>query len=131
VGKLESEKVKGEVDIDERTYAFALRIIKLVESLPRQRRISIVLGDQLLRAGTSIAANVEESRGAQSKADFTSKMNIAYKESRETVMWLRMIRDVHLLPADRMEDIIQEAKEIKAILGSSVKSARKKHHVGR
>lgn len=128
---MESEIVRGEVDIAERTYAFALRIIKLVESLPRQRRISMVLGDQLLRAGTSIAANVEESRGAQSKADFTSKMNIAYKESRETVMWLRVIRDVKLISKERMTDVIQEAKEIKAILGSSIKSARKKHHVGR
>ena len=96
-----------------------------VESLPGQRRISIVLGDQLLRAGTSIAANVEESRGAQSKADFTSKMNIAYKESRETVMWLRMIRDVRLIPEEKMTDIIQEAKEIRAILGSSVKRSKR------
>ena len=98
---------------------------KLQESGGRKRRISIILGDQLLRAGTSIAANVEESRGAQSKADFTSKMSIAYKESRETVMWLRMIRDVKLIPEEKMTDIIQEAKEIRAILGSSVKSSKR------
>jgi four helix bundle protein len=56
-------------------------------------------------------------------------MSIAYKESRETVMWLRMIRDVKLIPEEKMTDIIQEAKQIRAILGSSVKSARKRHQV--
>jgi len=105
--------------LDERTYKFALRVIKLVSSLPRTA-ISEVLGRQVLRSGTSIGANVEEAFGATSKREFTYKLNIAFKEAKETHYWLRLIRDVGLVPAKRIDLLIQEALEIKLILAKSI-----------
>jgi len=105
--------------LDERTYKFALRVIKLVSSLPRTA-IGEVLGRQVLRSGTSIGANVEEAFGATSKREFTYKLNIAFKEAKETHYWLRLIRDVGLVPAKRIDLLIQEALEIKLILAKSI-----------
>ena len=105
--------------LDERTYKFALRVIKLVSSLPRTA-ISEVLGRQVLRSGTSIGANVEEAFGATSKREFTYILNIAFKEAKETHYWLRLIRDVGLVPAKRIDLLIQEALEIKLILAKSI-----------
>jgi len=105
--------------LDERTYKFALRVIKLVSSLPRTA-IGEVLGRQVLRSGTSIGANVEEAFGATSKREFTYKLNIAFKEAKETHYWLRLIRDVGLVPAKRIDLLIQEALEIKLILPKSI-----------
>ena len=105
--------------LDERTYKFALRVIKLVSSLPRAPA-SDVLGRQVLRSGTSVGANVEESFGATSKREFTYKLNIAFKEAKETHYWLRLIRDAGLVPAKRIDSLIQEALEIKLILAKSI-----------
>jgi four helix bundle protein len=79
-----------------------------------------VLGRQVLRSGTSIGANVEEAFGATSKREFTYKLNIAFKEAKETHYWLRLIRDVGLVPAKRIDLLIQEALEIKLILAKSI-----------
>jgi four helix bundle protein len=78
------------IDIQERTFKFGVRIIKFIDKLPRTLS-AIELGGQLLRSETSIAANMEEANGAESKSDFTHKMSIAYKEARETRLWLGMI----------------------------------------
>jgi four helix bundle protein len=110
--------------LDERTYKFALRILKLVDALPRTPQ-GEVLGRQVLRSGTSIGANVEEAYAASSKRDFTNKMFIALKEARETHFWLRLIRDSGLVPIERIEPLIQEALEIKLILGKTVATSRK------
>ena len=77
--------------IKEKSYSFALQIIRLYKSLLKQNEF--VLSKQLLRSGTSIGANVEEALAGQSRADFLSKMSIASKEARETHYWLRLIRD--------------------------------------
>ncbi|MBI5215213.1 MAG: four helix bundle protein [Ignavibacteriae bacterium] len=111
--------------IQERTYDFSLRIIKLCKSIPTTREGNI-LAKQVMRSGTSIGANVEEATGAFSKDDFTYKMNTALKEARETHYWLRLIRDSELLPAKRMSDIIQEIEEVKKILGAIVRTSKKK-----
>lgn len=72
-----------------------------------------------------MAANYEESRGAISRADFIAKLSLAYKESREAVLWLRLIRDTQLVRPFRLAAIITEATELRAILGTSVKTARR------
>ena len=76
----------------EKSYAFALRTVKLCKVLASERK-EYVLSKQLLRCGTSIGVNVEEANGAQSERDFLSKMSIAYKEARESHYWLRLLRD--------------------------------------
>jgi len=110
--------------IDERTYKFALRITKLISSLPHNPT-SAVLGKQVLRSGTSIGANVEEAYAAVSSREFIQKMSIALKEARETHYWLRLIKDAELVTAARIDSLIQEALEIKLILGKTVTTSKK------
>ena len=109
--------------IEERTYRFSLRVVKLVRALPTDAS-ALVLGRQLLRAATSVGANVEEAIGAPSKRDFANKMNIALKEARETYYWLRLVRDAGILSEERLAPIVQESLEIKKILSATVRSSR-------
>ncbi len=109
--------------IEERTYCFALRIVKLVRAMPTDVR-SGVLATQWLKSATSVGANVEEALGAASKRDFANKMNIALKEAREAHYWLRLIRDAEFFEMERMAPIVQEALEIKKILSATVRTAR-------
>ena len=106
-------------DIQERTYNFALRIVKMCQAL-QQDAVSRVLVNQVLRSGTSIGANVEEAQDAQSKPDFLSKMSIVLKESRETLFWLRLIRDSGEVSALKMDDIISECEQLRKIIASIV-----------
>ncbi len=112
--------------LDERTYKFALRVIKMVDSLPNTKN-GDVLGRQVLRSATSIGANVEEAIGAISKREFIQKMSIATKESRETHYWLRLIRDAGLVSAAQLNPLIQEALEIKMILSKTVKTSKERY----
>jgi len=89
--------MKEENVIQQKSYAFALRIIQLYRYLAQEKK-EFVLAKQILRSGTAIGANVEEAIGAQSKKDFLSKMAIAYKEARETKYWLRLLKDTKYLP---------------------------------
>lgn len=120
---MQNEKLKIKKDIVERTYNFALYIVKFVRTLPKETA-GFELGRQLLKAGTSIAANVEEAQGAFSKEDFIYKMQTAFKEARETNFWLRLIRDSHLVISKGLEDLIQESKELKNILAQIVKTSK-------
>lgn len=123
VTKLGGERRSPEA-LAQRLYDFALRTIRLIEALPRSRTASRVLGDQLLRAATSVAANYEEARGAVSHADFVAKLGVVYKECRESVLWLSLIQDAGLVSTVRMDNLLSEAKELRAIIGSSMKTAR-------
>lgn len=110
--------------IDKRTYKFAVRIIKLVSALPHNPTADVV-GRQVLRSDTSIGANVEEAYAAVSSREFAQKMSIALKEARETYYWLRLIKDSELVTANRIDSLIQEALEIKLILGKTVLTSKK------
>jgi four helix bundle protein len=91
--------MKSENVIESKSFAFAVRIVRLYEYLCLEKK-EYVLSKQVLRCGTSIGANVEEAIGGQSRADFVSKMSIAYKEARETSYWLRLLKDtVYLTPS--------------------------------
>ncbi len=110
--------------LDERTYKFALRIVKLASALPRMMT-GEVLGKQVIRSGTSVGANIEEAYAAATQRDFTYKMQIALKEARETHYWLRLIRDAGLMPEKRIDSLLQEALEIKLILAKTVITSKK------
>lgn len=110
-------------DIRGRSYEFGCRVVRLVRALPRDVA-SLPVARQLVRSGTSIGANVEEAQGAHSRRDFAHGMNISRKEARETLYWLRMLRDTETVPADRLESIIQESEEIVRILVAIVKTTR-------
>jgi four helix bundle protein len=130
-GKNQKAKGKGKKtvadrqDLGERLLVYAARIVKLVASLPKTpvgRRI----GDQLLRSGTSVGANYEEAQGAESKADFTHKLQIALKELRESRYWLRLLAVSETIPPHRLEEIINEATQLRAILSKAVATAKQR-----
>ena len=102
----------------------AIRVVKLCKHLNEQRLVDRALVSQLIRAGTSIGANVEEAQSGQSRADFLSKISIACKEARETHYWLRLIAASEEGINDQMTEIIQEANEIVSVLTSIVKNTK-------
>lgn len=112
--------MKEENIILEKSYAFALEVMRISAMIRAQREFD--LASQLWRAGTSIGANVEEAQAAQSRADFKSKMSIAAKEARETHYWLRLTHDGGILQAESVLPLISEIETIKRILTSIVKS---------
>ena len=110
--------------VKQKSYDFALRIIKLCAWLKDQKHFEIAT--QLIRSGTSIGANVEEALAGQSRKDFLAKMSLASKEARETNYWLRLIRDSGILDGDRMQGITDESEELCKILTSIVKAGNAK-----
>ncbi len=112
-------------DIKVRTFDFAVRIVQLCRFLDEQPGVGRTLGNQLLRAGTAIGANVEEAQAGQSKADFISKYAIALKEARETHYWLRLLIASNIVPEARIADLLQEADEIMRVIGAIIVSTKK------
>lgn len=102
---------------------FPVRIIKCFQVLTQKRK-EYILSKQLLRSATSIGANVEESQGGQSKKDFSAKLQIAYKEAKETHYWLRLLRDTHYLNEQHSNYLIADCEEIIRILVSILKSSK-------
>lgn len=112
------------VDIKERAFEFAVRVVALCRRLDENPGVSRTLSNQLLRSGTSIGANIEEAQGSQSKADFVAKMYISCKEARETNYWLRLLVATKSLPAKRLAPLTNESHQLVAILTSIVKKAK-------
>ena len=110
--------------IQEKSYLFALRIIKL--HLFLSKKGEYVLSKQVLKSGTSIGANIEEAIGAQSKRDFFSKITISYKEARETHYWLRLLRDSEILEIKIANSLIADCEELLKIITSIQKSMKSK-----
>ena len=107
----------------QRTRAFALRVIRLVEALPASRTADVV-GRQLLRCGTSVGANYRASCRAKSPADFIAKMGIVEEEADETIYWIEMLIESGLINKERVAGLLDEADQIVAIVVSSIKTAR-------
>ena len=117
--------MKKENPVLEKSYVFALRIVKLQRYLVGEKK-DFVLSKQLLRSGTSVGANIEEAIGAQSPKDFIAKMSIAYKETRESHYWLRLLRDSDILDQAQSESILQDCDELLKLSGSILKTMRAK-----
>ncbi len=111
--------------VQEKSYAFALRIVKLYRYLCDEKK-EFVLSRQIVRSGTSIGANIEEAIGGQSDRDFLSKMSIAYKEARETHYWLRLLRDSDILQNQHTDSIIDDCEELLKLSGSVIKTMKLK-----
>jgi four helix bundle protein len=107
----------------EKTYSFALKIIELYKEMNFELK-EYQLSKQLLRSGTSIGANAEEAIGAQSKKDFISKFSIAYKESRETNYWLRLIRDSNFISREKINLLLKDSDEINRIISSIIVTSK-------
>ena len=110
-------------DIQERTFEFGIRIVKLVDRLPRTLSATEI-GRQVLRSGASIGANMEEAKGAESKPDFIHKTSTAYKEARETYYWLGVIDAAILINDKEVLALRQECDEIIRILHAILRTSR-------
>lgn len=96
-------------DLPERTFRFAMRIVKLCQLLDDRPGVLRLLGKQIVRSGTSVGANVEEGQASQSEADFLSKYSIACKEARETLYWLRLLEASEVLPEANLRNLLTRA----------------------
>lgn len=107
-----------------RTKQFALRSVRLVEALPRERTAD-VLGRQLLRSGTSVGANYRAACRAKSTADFIAKMGIVEEETDESLFWMELLIEAGIVKAEMLEPLMKEGNELLAITVSSINTARK------
>lgn len=115
--------MKGD-DLAERFIGLAVRVLAVVDALPRTVA-SRHIANQLARSGTSAGANYEEARGAESRADFAHKLGVAWKETRETLYWLKVLQRREVIKPKRLEPLIQEATELSSILARSVSTTKK------
>jgi len=109
-------------ELKDRTKDFALRILRLVAALPNTVE-GRAIANQLVRSGTSVAANYRATCRARSKAEFVAKIGVVLEEADETLLWLEMIAEAKLLPPKRVEPLLIEANELVAIMVVSRKSA--------
>lgn len=110
-------------NLKDRTKIFALRVIKMVEALPKSSTARVV-GNQLLRCGTSVASNYRSSCRAKSRADFISKMSIVEEEADECMFWMEIIMESGLLDEELVKSLYNEANELVSIVVSSKKTSR-------
>ena len=110
-------------NLKERTKKLALRIIRIVEELPKGNTADVI-GRQLLRSGTSVAANYRAACRAKSAADFISKMGTVEEETDESLFWMEILIEAKLVNDDRLEDLMVETHEILKIVVSSIKTAK-------
>ncbi|MBI2806715.1 MAG: four helix bundle protein [Planctomycetes bacterium] len=113
-------------DLQERLFAFSLRIVRLYQKLAKNSELGRVLGQQVLRSGTSVGANYQEGQAGQSRLDFISETSIALKEARETHYWLRLVVGAELLPLSLIADLLNESEQLARILGAIVARSKKK-----
>ena len=113
-------------ELKERTKSFAVRIVNLFRSLPHSADAQ-TLGKQLLRSGTSVAANYRSVCRARSQAEFIAKIGIVVEEADETVFWLELLSETGVVRAERTKDLLAEANELVAIFGASLRTS--KHNV--
>jgi four helix bundle protein len=111
-----------------RTKAFAVRVTKVIDALPRCLAAQVI-GKQLLRAATSVGANYRATSRSQSRAEFAAKPSIVAEEADEALYWLALVQETGLLGAERLTDITKESSEIVAIMLASRKTAKTRNVV--
>jgi four helix bundle protein len=116
-------KAEGKNDLAKRTKAFALDIIEMSGSLPRTTAAQ-VLGKQILRSATSIGANYREASRSRSKPEFIAKIGDCLKEAEETGYWLELLGEARIVPADKLNSLLDESRQLIAILVTISKRAR-------
>ncbi len=110
--------------LNEKTYSFAIRIVRLSQYLQKEKN-EYVLSKQILRSGTSIGALVRESEFGQSKADFVNKLSVALKEANETEFWILLLKDTDYIESRLAESLLSDCKEIIPLLISSIKTVKR------
>ena len=121
---INSQAISRPEDLRRRTKQFALRVIKLFRALPRTEEAR-VLGRQVLRSGTAMAANYRSACRGRSGADFISKIGITVEEADETAFWLELIVDAGIVKASKLESLMAEANELVRIFQATRTTARR------
>jgi len=129
-GKIEytdimTEYNKSQSPLSVKSYQFAMNIVKLIKNSPNDWKIKSLF-DQVLRSGTSIAANIHESEFAQSPSDFISKLSISLKEANESLYWLQLLTDTNCIDSQQANYLIIDCKEIIALLVASIRTTKSK-----
>lgn len=112
-------------ELKARTKAFAVRVVHLFRALPRSEE-GRVIGRQLLRSASSVAANYRAVCRSRSRAEFAAKMGVVVEEADETVFWLEFVVDAGLMPENRLLPLLKEANELLAIFAASQRTVRKR-----
>ncbi len=121
---MKNERASGGPDICDRTFRFAVEVVRFCDHLDDQPGVGRVLMSQIVRSGTSVGANVKEAQAAESRADFTSKMSIALKEARETNFRLRVLVAAEIKRIEPPFQLVQESDEIRRVLGAIISSTK-------
>jgi len=111
-------------ELKSRTRTFGLRVIRLVESLPKTRTADVI-GRQLLKCGTSVGANYRAACRAKSQADFIAKMGIVEEEADESAYWIEMILEAGIVRKEKLAGLLDEANQLVAIAVSSIRTAKR------
>jgi four helix bundle protein len=112
-------------DLRDRTKRFALRVLKLCDSLPKTEAAHTI-GQQILRSGISVAANYRAAGRARSRAEFAAKMGVVVEEADESVFWLELLVESGMVAKPRLDDLVAEANELVSIFVASQKTVRRK-----
>ena len=110
-------------DLQKRTKQFAIRLIKLIQELEKLGTVGLVIGKQLLRSGTSVAANYRAVCRAKSGKDFINKLAIVVEEADESQFWLELLVEAGIIDQEKINDLLKESSEITAIMTTSKSSA--------
>lgn len=120
---INNSEMKEENIVRDKSYAFALRIVKAYKYLAEEKK-EYVLSKQLLKCGTSVGANIEEAIGGQTPKDFFAKLNVSYKEARETMYWLRLLKDSDILNEKESDSLMIDSDEFFKIIGTIIKTMK-------
>ena len=112
-----------ENNLYDKAYVFAIDIVNLYKRICKEKK-EYILSKQLLRSGTSIGANIAEANGAISKADFSAKISISYKESLESKYWLSLLNDTELVDEESFKSLHEKADELSRIMFTILKKMR-------
>ena len=124
--EIEDFRLMDEEKFKSRTKTLALRVIRLVEALPKQQATAEVIGKQLLRSATSVGANYRAACRAKSTAELISKLSIVLEEADESLYWMELLVDYNLIPANKLQSLMAETNEIVSMLVASLKTLRSK-----
>ncbi|MBZ5533855.1 MAG: four helix bundle protein [Acidobacteriia bacterium] len=110
-------------ELKARTKLFALRLIRMSQSLPHSREANVI-AQQILRSGTSVGANYRAAGRSRSKAEFIAKLGVVVEEADETVFWLELLSESGLMKASKLMNLLSEANQLLAIFAASRRTAR-------
>ena len=119
--------LKNENVVREKSFKFAVRIVRLYQFITNTQNSNreLILSKQVLRSGTSVGANIRESRNAQTVKDFLTKLYIASKEADETGYWLELLKETGYITEEQFESMNQDCEEIMKLLASIIKTTKK------